>query len=121
MTECSETLFPFEAHFSRQVVAKKEQQSTQQPARVFTEFFYPTLPSRPGRRLKRGDYVQKATGTGVRAINTKKRQVKKASDKKVAATQSASLCEPTPREKRRLTPFGSAPIFPLSNDVIISK
>jgi hypothetical protein len=82
MTECSETLFPFEAHFSRQVVAKKEQQRTGQPARVFTEFFYQTLPSRPGRRLKRGDYVQKATGTGVRAINTKKRQVKKASDKK---------------------------------------
>src|SRR6476646_10256134 len=39
MTECSETLFPFEAHFSRQVVAKKEQQRTGQPARVFTEFF----------------------------------------------------------------------------------
>ena len=42
MTECSETLFPFEAHFSRQVVAKKEQQRTGQPARVFTAFFYQT-------------------------------------------------------------------------------
>jgi len=37
------------------------------------------------------NYVQKATGTGVRAINTKKRQVKKASDKKKSGRNTVRI------------------------------
>jgi len=48
------------------------------------------------------NYVQKTNRTGFEPSTPRSDRSRKRQTKKVAATQPESLCEPTPREKRRL-------------------